>query len=456
MELAGLGLRIALADGRAERVLAAAEQGRASHLLLRPVRPPDDPVLADDLASLRATVAEAEEVRRAGGSTVRLDQRQVALERRIRDHTRRRPGTVGAARPVPVRELAAALGPRLLVEYVVHDEELSAVTVLDGRVRLHPLGPLAPVRRLLERVPFALHRLARRGPTADSHGAAGALLHRTGTELDAILLGPLDVADRPLVLVPTGPLQSLPWSVLPSCAGRPVAVAPSAALWHAALRHAGLLHAGLSHAGRPGGPVADDRRLAAAPTSHAAVVAGPGLPGARAEAEAVAAIHGTGVLAGPDATVAATLAALTGAGLAHLAAHGSVHPDHPLFSALRLADGPLTGYDLERLDPAPGLVILAACDSGHHAVPAGDELLGLAATLLARGAQLIVASVVPVPDAQTAPLMVALHRRLVTGTPATVALAAAQREIAGTGPAAMAAAAGFVCLGADFVMPAPA
>jgi hypothetical protein len=50
-------------------------------------------------------------------------------------------------------------------------------------------------------------------------------------------------------------------------------------------------------------------------------------------------------------------------------------------------------------------------------------------------------------------LAVALHRLLVAGRPATAALAAAQQEVAGIEPVAMAAAAGFVCLGADFTLP---
>ena len=39
------------------------------------------------------------------------------------------------------------------------------------------------------------------------------------------------VGDRPVVLVPTAALQSVPWSLLPSLTGRAVNVAPSAAIW---------------------------------------------------------------------------------------------------------------------------------------------------------------------------------------------------------------------------------
>jgi len=44
----------------------------------------------------------------------------------------------------------------------------------------------------------------------------------------------------------------------------------------------------------------------------------------------------------------------------------------------------------------------------------------------------LVASVVPVPDAETAPLMVAFHQRLAAGAPPASALAAAQNELGGS------------------------
>jgi CHAT domain-containing protein len=83
-------------------------------------------------------------------------------------------------------------------------------------------------------------------------------------------------------------------------------------------------------------------------------------------------------------------------------------------------------------------------------VLAGDEMLGLGAALLSRGSRNVVASVVPVPDAATRPLMVALHRELAHGTPVAQALARAQSGIDKEDPSAFAAAAGVVCMGAGF------
>jgi CHAT domain-containing protein len=183
------------------------------------------------------------------------------------------------------------------------------------------------------------------------------------------------------------------------------------------------------------------------------VAAGPGLSGAQAEAEAVAAIYGTTALVGASASSAAVMAAIDGATLAHLATHGLVRGDNPLFSSLWLADGPLTLYDLERLNQPPSTVVLAACNSARPVVRAGDELLGLSVTFLSQGTSQLVGSVISVPDAETAPLMVAFHRFLAAGYPAASALARSQQQISSDGTPAMAAAAGFVCVGAGLDEP---
>ena len=238
--MAGFGLRMAFDSGRPARVMEWAEQGRASHLLLRPVRPPADPDLAALLSELRVTVSEIFKVRGTGGNAGALERRQVALERQIRDHYRRWPGgqTSGPPRRVSLPALSAALGDAALLEFVRLDDPLHAVTVVRGRVRLCRLGQAAPVSELIGRAQFALHRLARHHAGDTSNAAASAMLADAAERLDALLMRPVasQTADRPLVVVPTGALQSLPWSILPSCAGRPVTVTPSATLWHAGLR----------------------------------------------------------------------------------------------------------------------------------------------------------------------------------------------------------------------------
>jgi CHAT domain-containing protein len=189
------------------------------------------------------------------------------------------------------------------------------------------------------------------------------------------------------------------------------------------------------------------------------VAAGPGLPGADDEARTVAAVHGVRPLLPPHATVERVLAGLEGAALAHLACHGRLVAHNPLFSDLLLSDGPLVAYDVERLRRPPHTVVLAACDSARTVVCAGDELLGLSATFLAAGTSQLVATVLPVLDAEAAPVMGALHELLAAGLPPAEALAVTQRRFSDQDDAVRAAAACFVCMGAGFrapLSPAPA
>jgi CHAT domain-containing protein len=138
---------------------------------------------------------------------------------------------------------------------------------------------------------------------------------------------------------------------------------------------------------------------------------------------------------------------MDGARLTHVAAHGTFRADSPLFSALRVDDGPLTVYDLERLNRAPHQVILSSCDSGLTATAGADELLGLAGSLLQLGTTALVAGVVLVNDLAAVPLMVALHRRLRTGAGPAAALCDARLDTAGD-PVATATGWAFTCLGA--------
>lgn len=436
-DLAHAGIALALESGRAPEVLRWAERWRAGALLLPPARPPDDHVLAADLAELRDVAKQAGVVGGAGGDMRPVLARQAAIERAVLVRSRHVRGAdvAKAATPSPAAlpaAVRAALGPAELVEFLVHDGDLWAVVLRGGRAEVCALGPVDAVTPEMEAMRFGLRRLAYGIGSPSSLDAAEAMVDRAVRTLDGLLLAPLGIAagaDRtPLVVVPTGPLHAMPWAALPSCSGRPVSLAPSAALW---------LRASASARPAPGG-----RRV---------LVAGPGLEHAAAEVAALARRdRHAQLLTGRRARVEAVTAALDGAALAHIAAHGRFRADNPLFTSLELADGPLTVFDLERLVRPPLDVVLSACDSGLPAVHPGDELIGLAAALLAMGTRSLVASVIPVPDDATVALMVSLHRRLRGGAGPAAALAAAQLEAAGPGSTRRdrVAAAGFVCLGA--------
>jgi hypothetical protein len=335
----------------------------------------------------------------------------------------------GAAPIAPGRPagLDALLAGRVLVELVEHGALLTAVVAGAGRRPvLRDLGDPAAVARELAGLRAALRRRAR------SAGAAGRdPLTAAAERCDRLLLAPLAdlIGDRPLVVVPTGRLHAMPWGMLPTARGREVVVSPSAAIWCRAAADAAF----------------------GSPAPGVLLVAGPDLPEAATEVAALAAGYpGATTLTGSEAACAPVLAAITArvgaTGLVHLAAHGRFRADNPMFSALLLADGPLTVLDLEGLGGVPDTVILSACDAGLSDVRPGDELMGLAVALTGLGARAVIAAVAPVPDAAVRDFMIDLHDRLRTGLPPAAALAAAARRRRDAGDPAAADA--FVCLGA--------
>ncbi|GHH36913.1 CHAT domain-containing protein [Lentzea cavernae] len=314
-ELTGHALGLART---AREVLRWSEHHRASVAL-----PPDDPELARALTNLRRA--------RAFGLPVE------ALERDVRRLTlastsRARPGAVTPA-DLPV------------VSFIVHEGQMRAVTLIDGRARMRVVPE-----------PAELVRTAK-------------LALQAGRTVTTDLLPDAEE----VVVVPDGVLHEMPWAAL----GRRVHVVPSLRYW------------------RP-----DSRE------GHRLWVTGPNLE--NDEVPALQQEHGGTITA---STVESVLRGLEGAKVAHIAAHGHVHPGNPLFSHLDLRDGPLYGYDIARIGNPPEVVVLSACESG------------LARAFLDAGTRAVIASVLPVPDARVGEAMAEVHRRI--GHPVEAAQAVA-------------------------------
>lgn len=89
----------------------------------------------------------------------------------------------------------------------------------------------------------------------------------------------------------------------------------------------------------------------------------------------------------------------------HFACHGDYDTDDPLLSRLYLGDGPLYGYEIERLSFTSRLVVLSACETGIQHRAAGDESFGLTRAFLSSGARAVMASLWKVSDESTGMLM---------------------------------------------------
>jgi CHAT domain len=481
-ELAAVGLRLVLATGSARQIFTWTERSRAQSFRLHPVRPPADTEAAAALAELRqlAFLIRTAELSGAPQDPAHLTRR-TELQRSLRQHSwqtaaasrprapaqRGAPAETGVAdhpevkgEPARAAEALAARQPepsadtriasaaavaaalaasgQVLASFAVQDGRMLAVTIVDGRFALTPLGDFAIVAEAARRLTADLDVLAgRRLPPRLAAVINDSIRHHLA-ELDALLLTPLRLPLDPgaagdggvgVVLIPVGVLSAVPWGMLPSLRGRPVAVCPSATTWLASW-----------HAAR--GDAADD---SGRPGVSPLLVAGPGLDHAVTEVTEIAAIYpGAAPLTGDAATVDATLRALDGASLAHLAAHGHHDRENILFSRLDLADGPLMAYDIQRLAVPPRQMILSACDVGRAVVRPGEEILGFTAALLHAGTPAVISSVTRIDDETACALMTAYHRSLSAG--ARPALALAQAAASATPDEAPLTP--FVCFGA--------
>lgn len=403
-DLAQAGLDAALAGGRPYSILRWTDRHRAAVLSRPALRPPADPELAERLFTLRAMVSTC-----GSRPSTREQRRIAALEDEVRKLDWCRRGQPTPERSWHREELCATVGHRALLNYFCHRENLFAVSLVDGRFHLHRLGRVRRIGAVVRSLRLALAV------------SAEDVVTSTARELDELLFArmPWLAGDRPLVILPTGVLHALPWATLPSCLGRAVSVAPSVTSWLRAMRES-VDDGGERSRGR-------------------VWIAGPGLRHAEREVHALHARHGGRLLTGAAAAVDQVMSAVDGADTVHIAAHGRFREDQPLFSALRLADGPLFGHDVPRLTRAPRRIVLSACDSGLSAVRPGDEVMGIAAALLRRGTSTVIASVLPVPDDRAVGLVTALHAGLAAGGDPAIALAEAAAEHGHLG---------FICLGA--------
>lgn len=406
-ELAGLAARASLASGGPRRLLVWSERWRATVLSAPPTRPPADPELLSDLTAFREIAARAEEARIKGRPVPTLEREQRRLEREIRSRTLHIRGDApgDGYRFDPARLLERLGDDVRLVELAVLDGRVQVLLCGQGRVRRYEGGLLADAEREAEHVQAGLRRLAHPGAEARLPVVAAA-----GRRLEELLLGPAaaQLGSGPVVVVPPGRLHRVPWALLPSLRDRVFSVSPSASSWLRA---------------RETAPPADGGQV---------LVRGPGLATGGAEVPELAGRYGSAtVLEHDDARVPRVLEELDGAALAHIAAHGTFRADSPLFSSLRMADGPLIVHDFERLDSSPYRIILSCCDTARFASVGADELLGLVTALLPLGTAGVVACSAPVNDEAVVPLMLALHKGLSAGASMAEALRDARGALPG-------------------------
>lgn len=309
-----------------------------------------------------------------------------------------------------VRALLSLRGERTLLEFFTGGKGIYVFTVAAGEIGVRLVVPaddpdLAEFGRLLnEDDPHSVDRLL----AQPVYQRLARLVGDVRTDVYVAPYGVLHLASLHLVPREDGGVEPRPGTF----------VVPSASLLRAAHSGSWARRSSLVIGGDPLGD----------------------LPFARAEAAGVAARLGGEARHGGDLTFDWLAGALDGtARLVHLACHAVFDEARPERSGLLLAHpegGPdrVTLSRLASLDWSGALVVLGSCQSGKHRVRTGDELTGIASTLLAAGATALVSTFRPVPDLATALLMLWFHDRLGAGgdwslEAVSTALTDAQRRV---------------------------
>ena len=226
-----------------------------------------------------------------------------------------------------------------------------------------------------------------------------------------------------IVVIPDGPFVRVPWAAIrvPET-GRllledwPIVIAPSVSM---ALES----------------PPQEARRIEAlivsAGDSESSL---PILPGADAEAQAIAGLYAHSVYKkGKSASVSTVLKLAPDYTVIHISAHAVDSPAYPLLSHIALpsesgSDRGLQVQDLlaSRRLRSNTLVVLAACSTAGQHYSRGEGSVGLAWGFLMAGAREVVATLWDVDDRLSTDLFVDFHRRLQTGERAAKALRGAQ------------------------------
>jgi hypothetical protein len=382
--------------------------------------------LGSDLSALAIelaiSVGAAEIVLAAAEGT-----RARALHDEMAEQHKHKPLTADGARRL-LTELSARLDDSALIEWVIAGGSVWCVVFSDGMSRLVEIGPLQSVLRARDRVVMWLDRAAEE-PDASSDGAMRAM-----AELDGLLVAPLALPPvAQVVVVPVGGLHGIPWSGLPTFAGRAVVLSPNAQLWLEA-----------------------DRRATGEARSVGLIV-GPDVTAAGTERMIVESLY-------PDVTVASGVGAaaravrsmFAGLDLVHVAAHGTFRSDHPLLSTLRLHDGESTLYDTVPERVRTRLVVLSSCQGGAHGTADGSEVLGLSAVMLARGAAAVLAPLTMVRELECADFVADVHACLADQRPFGEAVAAVRQHwLADDDLSRWAVASSFTCFGSAAVVVAP-
>jgi CHAT domain-containing protein/Tfp pilus assembly protein PilF len=388
--------------------------------------------LGDEVGSLRQQInlcyrqielAEVGREKRPARRIETLRERARALENRLRQSinalriTDEEFAALQGGAAFGLDEIRAVLAPEtILLEYYHARGQIYACVLGREQLEVVPVAAAAEVRKLWRLLQFQLSKFEL-GPAYA--GLFGSRLQRATQahllDLYTALVAP--IRDRlqaeHLLIVPHDLLHYLPFHAFFDGARYlidqfTISYAPSASVYRLCC---------MKRAEADGAPL-----IMGVPDARAPYIA--------EEIQAVAKVFPDAqVFMGAEATAARLQTCGPASRLVHIATHGTFRRDNPMFSSIRLGNGPFSVVDLYQLRLSAELVTLSGCSTGLNAIVGGDELLGLVRGLLYAGARTVLLTLWDAYDMSTAEFMKAFYRHAQTRSNKAHALQLAMREL---------------------------
>lgn len=444
-------LRLLIEQGEESAALAIAEQMKATELRDALANGRIDPSLGMTLAEREQERTLDEHIRElnrrlvsadlpAGSAATVRDRlgeaRNNLVDFRQRLHARRPAMRVQHPLEVRPEELPPHLDDVTIVSYIVDEERTFVFAIApkrDGRRRLVVRTIAISSRELKERVSRFAMLVEQRN----------LRVPELASELYEILIGPIESdirLARTVCIVPDSWLWRVPFHALGKRRGS--ALIETVAVFYAP--SITVLGAAESRRERRTGD--KPKLLAFANPTVAAKTASlyrafdpnaplGAIPETESEVRAIAGIYGrtSRIHIGNAARETTFKREAPSHDILHIATHGIVHDNAPMFSSLLLNasphdedDGVLEAREIAALTLNADVVVLSACETGKADWVNGDGVVGLSWAFLAAGCPTTVVSQWKAQSAATATLMVELHRHLARGLSKPEALRHAQ------------------------------
>jgi CHAT domain-containing protein len=379
-------------------------------------------------ALLRAPESKRQKLREAL-TLARLDLQRFLAQSAVADRAPRS--------HAPKHETFPELRDTAIIEYLVSTERMTALTIVydeDGRRHVDATVLAAEPAKIARAVDTLLGAIERRDFSTDQH--ARFLYERLLQPLEEKLGG-----SKSLCVIPDGVLWRLPFHALRARDGR-----------YLGDRHTLYYSPSLAFLAMPR-EEPKERSIELLALANASVGSGAratvravyrdarlgALPDAEREVGQIRRMYDTQssyAYVGRKATEAVFKESAAQSRILHIATHGILDDESPMYSALLLAssgghleDGLLEAREIASLDLHADVAVLSACETGRGRFEAGEGIVGMAWAFLAAGCPTTVVSQWKAQSKATAELMVEFHRHLSRGVKPAVALQRATQTL---------------------------